>query len=168
MMRVSCFIICCAMASFAYMSAHAPRNTDTQLQLVDPRCNFRQQLVDHWNPFGCLQLRFSTSSHAGTTGARALDGTCAGPLVGFLHHTFRGDDTTLSLAEAQRLARAIREYLSAHASASPCGEAAAAAKAHVCFAAATIGERIERSRLGRFVGCLVADEHSHCQAIVCG
>lgn len=155
-----CMLLSCSIVSFAYVSAHAPRGTETTLHLAKPGCTW-------WpRPLDCLDLRFkSVAVDAPSPPPPLSRGACTGPLVAHLYHMHRGDDAIVDLAEAHALSSTIRQHTD---QSSLCGTAASVgAKPHACFAASTATGRLERAKIGRFIGCLVEHEPAGCRAELC-
>ena len=155
-----CMLLSCSIASFAYVSAHAPRGTETTLHLAKPGCTW-------WpRPLDCLDLRFKSVALDAPSPPPPSRGACTGPLVAHLYHMHRGNDAIVDLAEAHALSSTIRQHTD---QSSLCGTAASVgAKPHACFAASTATGRLERAKIGRFIDCLVEHEPADCRGELCG
>jgi hypothetical protein len=154
-------VCCCAMASFAYMSANTPAGTQTTLSPSDPNCSWWVE-ARRLNPFGCFRPRF-TSSPLAPPVARTC--TCRGPRLEALFETHCGADAACDLGEARALMRALASDVTNNAA---CESASPGAKpSHVCFAHVTATEKLEKAHVGPFAECVVGRASAECCASVC-
>lgn len=151
------------MLSFSYMTAHAPPGLSSSIKFANEKCSWLSEM-QKFNLFGCFEPRFV--SEWSTPDKREWAGMtqCSGPLIKQLFDEDKGHDEWLDFGEAKSMAATIRKRLH-HV----CGDVGngPAATVHTCFAHATFDDRIDRSQVADFAGCLVGHERAACQAEIC-
>ena len=156
-------VICTALASFAYMSAHTPVGTHTSMDLVAPQCRWQDELAT-MNLFLCFKPEFDSRPAPPAVQPKSSGpARCSGKNVDDLFVKHSGNDGVVDGDEAGRLAADVDDAIAAYSRACHSRRT----PMHTCFAHATGSDEMDVAQVEVFLACRLTGLSSLCRDRAC-